>query len=104
MEAQVKGMTKTDIDNPVAIHFRQDLHRRATETAEKNAQKKLRKSEKNRAVADSTKKAKAVQRAANSPLKTTQGSTSPVEPLTSSVLLDDAPALPILSRVTGNRQ
>lgn len=86
--------------------FRQDVQLRAVQTSSKPARKKQSRAEKNRAVAEAVKQSTALHRAATNPLSNHSTVTTTSSPLTVAVKLslDDVPALPVLSRVSGKEQ
>lgn len=89
-------------ESPVKTQFRRDVQEMAVATTAKP--KKLSKAQANREVADQAKHAKAIHRAIDNPLIAPRNSVSSDSTQPNPVSFADAPALPILSRISGEEQ
>lgn len=91
-------------ESPIKLQFRKEVYEKAIASTAKTAPKKQSKAEANRAVADKAKKAKAINRAITNPIKVQNNNTSGDISQSTPVSFADAPALPILNRISGEEQ
>lgn len=91
-------------ESPVKAQFRKDVHERSMAPGDKPKPKKQSKAEANRAVADKAKHAKAIHRAIDNALTVPKTNISLDSSQPNPISFADAPALPILSRISGEEQ
>lgn len=105
MHIALKEQSDAITEDPKKTKFRNDVHERSAESIGKSTKRKPKTAERNRIVADSVKKSKALQRAAEKPLNSgIQQSTSLTVPTLAAFSFDDVPAMPLLNRVSGKEQ
>lgn len=99
--ARVKKLQDQQSESTEKTQFRKEVQERSLETTKK-APHKQSKAEANRAMADQAKVAQAVSRAIQNPIPQPTDNTSRFAAIT--VSFDEAPALPILSKTSGEEQ